>query len=281
MAGITNDCVLLNLQLGVWAGYKLDKSQTRKVIEDTGAAADALRVNKHLMPKEVLQPIMTAANAIRIKFYKETLPWKDNGDRLLPRKMFMKYIPEHAELVKMFDDAVEVFLAEGYPRALEQAEFRMGESYNPSDYPAAGALRKTFYVNLDVDAIPQAKDFRLKDDASILQKRVDRAMLGLWEKLAEPLEALMNGLASENGRGFKTATLNNVKAIQAMLPELNFTHSEELEKINESIDKRITRWEAEDLRGADKDDVRKAIAGDAADILKTMKGFMTAMGGAA
>jgi hypothetical protein len=280
MAGVLQDCIVLNLQIGVWSGHKFDKPNTQKVIEDTGAAKDALRVNKHLMPKEVLAPVTSAASTIRVNFYKATLPWKDNGDRLIPRKAYMKFIPHHSALADAFRAAVDDFLDKDYPRALEQAEFRMGESYDANDYPTVERLRRAFYVGMDVDAVPEAKDWRLKDDASIIQGRIDKAMAGLWEKIADPLEALTNALKSDDGRGLKNATLNNLKAIMEALPLLNFTHSEDLMKIGDQIEKKITRWEIEDMRGKDHVEVREQLAADAEGILDTMKGFMAAMGGA-
>ena len=62
---IVNDSMIVNLQIGVWMGYRLDKSASQKVTADAGAVQDAARVNKHLIPKEALKPIVSAAGAVR------------------------------------------------------------------------------------------------------------------------------------------------------------------------------------------------------------------------
>src|SRR5579872_1515552 len=173
---ILQNCFTLNMQVGIWLGHKLDKSTTMRVTKDSNANMDAVRVNKHLIAKEALAPLISAASALRVHFYKATLPWKDNGDRLIPRPAYhQRFIGEHAELKERFEQKVQEFFDEGYPRAMEQAEFRMGDLYDPKDYPTVSRLRHLFYVNLDVDGVSPTFDFRLEKDASILQKRVNTA----------------------------------------------------------------------------------------------------------
>jgi hypothetical protein len=85
---ITTKAMVLNLQVGLWSGHRLDKEATRKVTEDNNAESDAARVNKHLIPKPAFKDITATATAVRTHFYENTLPWKDNGDRLLTRGMY-------------------------------------------------------------------------------------------------------------------------------------------------------------------------------------------------
>jgi hypothetical protein len=107
---ITSQAMTLNCQIGIWQGYRLDKEASSKVTADAGADSDAARVNKHLVPKQALADVVAAANAVRTHLYLKTLPWKDNGDRLLTRKMFLGFIEEHERLVGEFDKAVTQFL---------------------------------------------------------------------------------------------------------------------------------------------------------------------------
>jgi hypothetical protein len=89
---ITKNAMVLNLQIGIWQGHRLDKEASRKVTEEANANADAARVNKHLVPKDALKAITAASTAVRAHFYSKTLPWKDNGDRLLTRLLFCDFI---------------------------------------------------------------------------------------------------------------------------------------------------------------------------------------------
>jgi hypothetical protein len=57
---IASKAMVLNLQIGLWQGYRLDKEASRKVTQDANANQDAARVNKHLVPKDALADVVTA-----------------------------------------------------------------------------------------------------------------------------------------------------------------------------------------------------------------------------
>lgn len=284
---IVNDCMIVNLQVGTWLGYRLDKAASAKVTQDANAEQDAARVNKHLIPKETLKPIVTAAGAIRTHFYDRTLPWKDNGDRLLTRKMFTKFMEEHGKLVADFNGAVEDFLNTSYLRARDQAEFRMGDLFNPTDYPSSIHLRHKFYVNLDIDAVTTSNDFRVKLNQEeleevrssmeeALQARVKRAMFDVWTRLAETLKHFANKM--DGDEIFRDTTVSNLEEIVDILPELNVFNDPDLEQIRLDIVQHVIGYDAKELRK--NPDIRKQVAGEAAKIMDTMNGFMNAFGGA-
>jgi hypothetical protein len=276
MAGILQGCLLVGLSIGTWTGQRFDKKNTNKIIADTNAHEDALRVNKHLISKEALIPIGSSVNAIRSHFYKETLPWKDNGDRLITRPAYMDFIPRHQELVRAFNEQVDEFINEGYPRAMEIAEFRMGKAYEPQDYPHPNRLRAQFHITLDVTKVPDEMDFRLASDPTKLQARINGAIQGLWDRLRENLEAIVSGV--ENGK-LKTATLNNMRILLGTIPKLNFTNDEQLAGIAKQIEDRIACFDTDDLIGRKCQENRDAVQEEAAAILKSMEGFLRATSG--
>lgn len=284
---IINECMIVNLQVGLWMGYRLDKAASLAVTEQAHADQDAARVNKHIVPKETLKPIITAAGSIRTHFYDKTLPWKDNGDRLLTRKMYTKFIEEHSKLVQNFNGAVEDFLDKTYLRARDQAEFRMGALFNPADYPSTIHLRSRFYVHLDIDAVTTAGDFRVQMDAKeqervkasmeqALQQRVTRAMQDVWTRLAETVKHFGEKMASDEI--FRDSTVKNLEEIVEVLPDLNVFNDPNLEQIRIDIKNSLTGYEPKELR---KDNAtRKAVASEAQRIIDSMSGFMNAFGGA-
>jgi hypothetical protein len=100
---IATHAMVLNLPDRCVAGLPARQGSESKVTKDAGADSDAARVNKHLVPKQALADVVSAGSAIRTHLYLKTLPWKDNGDRLLTRKMFLGFIEEHERLVGEFD----------------------------------------------------------------------------------------------------------------------------------------------------------------------------------
>ena len=273
---IQKDCMTIDIHVGMWMGYKLDKAKTREVTTEAGAADDAARVNKHLMPRESLSKVVSKVSSVRNHFYKNTLPWKDSGSRLITRKRYTPFMEEHVKLRDEFNVEVEEFLTNKYLAARDQAEFRMGTLFDPDDYPSAEMLRRKFYVSFDIDAIGDAYDDRLDKSEDITQARITKAIGGLWEKLSKPLEHFANKMGDTDAV-FRDTTVSNLRDIVTMLPELNFTGDPELTALGERIEKTLTRYEAKDLRTNPV--TRKAVASEAQEILDSMAGFMKAFGG--
>jgi hypothetical protein len=279
---IASKAMVLNLQIGLWQGYRLDKEASRKVTQDANANQDAARVNKHLVPKDALADVVTASSAVRTHFYAKTLPWKDNGDRLLTRAMFMSFNEEHAQLEQAFKDAVRDFLAVKYPQAKEQAEFRMGELFKADDYPSAAQLAQKFYVNIDIDPVSEAGDFRVSLDAEhadevrsrmerAMHERLGRAMQDIYARLNE----VVGHFAKTMGDGkkvFRDTTVTNITELVDLIPGLNVLDDPQLNALGAEIKAKLAGVDPKDLR---KDaEVRSQAAKDAEAIMSKMAGFM-------
>lgn len=278
---ITTKAMVINLQVGIWQGFRLDKDASAKVTRDAGADGDAARVNKHLVPKEALQPVKTAANAVRTHLYSKTLPWKDNGDRLLTKSIYMDFIQEHGELLQGFTDAVEEFLTTAYPRARDQAEFRMGSLFKPEDYPSANQLRHRFYINMDIDNVTEAGDFRVSLDGEhaanvqaqmerAMAERIGRAMQDIYTRLSDVVGHFASKMSTDGV--FRDSTVRNIEELVELIPGLNVLDDPELNKLGVEIKQKLTGIDPADLRK--NPEVRSQAAKDAEDIMERMKGFM-------
>lgn len=284
---LTERAMIANLTIGLWQGYRLDKEASRKVTEEAGAKLDAARVNKHLVPKEALAPIVSAAGAVRTHFYDNTLPWRDNGDRILTRKCYLTFIQAHETLVNEFKDAVSKFLDETYPSAIEQAEFRMGDLFKREDYPRASDLRHRFYINLDFDAVTTANDFRVQiDQASVdrikasmesaAEQRMQAAMADVWRRMGEAISYFHDRMAKPDAV-FRDSTVNNVQDLIDQIPGLNVLDDPNVEAVRAMIAKNLGGIDAKAIR---KDpELREELAGEAKAILDRMSGFIKAFGG--
>lgn len=285
---ITQQSMVVNLQISMWVGQRLDKDASVKVTTDANADTDAARVNKHLVPKESLKPVQQAANALRAHFYEKTLPWKDNGDRLLPRKLYMDFIQQHSELKARFDAAVETFLTTTYPEAREQAQFRMGELFKADDYPSPDRLRSKFEVVLDLDAVTEAHDFRVTMEAEhvatiregmerALQQRIGRAMQDVWQRLSDTLGHFAEKMASDGI--FRDSTIKNLEELVEVLPGLNVLDDPHLDHIAAQIRDTLIGYDPQQIRKNPV--VRSDLAVEAKAIMDQMAPFMSAFGGAA
>jgi len=283
---LTRKAMVANLSIGIWQGYRLDKDASRKVTEDAGAAIDAARVNKHLVPKEALAAIVTAQNTIRTHFYANTLPWRDNGDRLMTRKLFIDFMPKHAELVQTFEAEVAKFLDEDYPSAIAKAEFRMGAMFKRDDYPAVSELRRKFYANLDIDAISTAGDFRVEIDEAhaakvratmeaSLEARMQAAAGDVWKRMLSTTQYFAERMADPKAV-FRDTTVTNITEMLDLVPGLNVLDDPDIEKVRQEIAKALGGIDAKEIR---KDpELRQELAGEAKAIVDRCAGFMRAFG---
>ncbi len=280
-------CMVLNLQIGTWLGYKQDKQATADVIERNNAKEGTARVNKHIVPRESLAAVVTTANAVRTHFYGKTLPWKDNGDRLLTRDLMQPFMVEHGRLVGAFRDQVADFLENKYPQVLAQAEFRMGDLFNSDDYPRAEELVPKFYANLDMDALTLPDNLKgilqdknteaaiVADAEAALAKRMSRAMTDVWTRLATTLGHFAAKMSGDEI--FRDSTVNNLNEIVELLPALNILNDPNLTQINQEIKDTIAGFEAKTLR---KDTLqRKEAAAKAREIMDRVAGFANAFSG--
>lgn len=283
---IASNAMVVNLVVGSWMGYRFDKEASRQLTDQNNADADAARVNKHLVSKASLKPIVSAAGMVRTHFYSKTLPWKDNGDRLLTRRMYERFIQRHAELVETFDTAVDYFLEVDYPKERVDAASRMGDMYDPSDFPSVFELRRKFYIAMDIDAVTEAGDFRVQMEAEELagirsniersmQDRLGRAMGDVWGRLAEIMGHYSATMRKED-QIFRDSTVQNLIDIVDLLPDLNITNDPNLELIRQQISGSLVDIAPKEIRKSPA--VRQAVAGEAAAIMENMKGFMAAMG---
>lgn len=289
---LTERAMVMNLSISRWQGQRLDREASQRVTEQAGANSDAARVNKHLVPKEALAPVLTAANAVRDHFITNTLPWRDNGDRLMPRQLYTKFIEQHEKLTAEFNHAVDLFLNIDYPKAKAQAEFRMGSLFNPDDYPSVTELRYRFRVTLDFEPLTTANDFRVQIDQAHVDKvkaamedaamrRVQTAQADVWKRLLERVGRYQERLAGTNDDGkpavFRDTLVDNLEELVEMIPGLNILDDPDIETIRQQILDKLSGHTASDIRK--NPDLREELAGDAKAIVDQMQGFMRAFGG--
>ena len=284
---ITTEAMIARLSISRWGGFARDAEQSAVVAQTNHAQSDTANVNKRLLPKTAMKDVNAALNAVRTHFYETTLPWHDKGDRLLTRKMYMAFVERHEELRAKANAEIDKFIFEIYPRELDRAEFRMGDLFDSSDYPAPRELRDKYAIRIEFDAVADANDFRVNMDqahvdsirANIeknVQQRVNDAMKDVWDRLASTLGHFHDRMVTTDAT-FKRSTVDNLQEIVDILPKLNLTDDPDLEAIRQDIQHHLSGLDPAELR---KDtDQREAVAGEAKRIMSTMSGFMNATGG--
>lgn len=287
---LASRAMLSNLVIRQWSGRRLDKGATDALIQNAGAADDAGRFNKLLIPAAILAPVASAANAARTYHYSRTLPWLDNGARILPSLAFDGYTLAMRGLRLAFDDKVTEFLAE-YPAAVHDARKRLGSLFSASDYPDVSELRAAFSVATRILPMPDAGDFRaaLSDEqAARVRAEIERttreaqelAMRDAWDRVREALSRMVEKLRAfqpgEPGKRaenvFRDSLVENVRDLVAILPAFDLTGSGHMAAIAARMERDLIQHDASELRESPR--LREDTAKAAAAILADVSAFM-------
>lgn len=282
---IATKCMVVDLSMGMWEGRKLDRAASDRVNTVAKAKAGTARVTKRIIPDDAFDALVTARNALKAHFRNHTLPWKKNGEALLMRNMFDRFMDQYGLLEKNFNDAADEFVYKFYPPARESAAFNMGDLFNPDDYPAPDTLRHRFYVTLNYEPVPIADDFRVQlDEAQVeaikaqmeetLNQRLSNAMKDVWLRLIKVLEHYIEK-TSDPKAVFRDSTVKNIIDLVDTLPGLNVVGDPNLRSIRRRLAETLYQVEPEALRTDA--DARAQAAKDAQDILDDMRGFLASV----
>jgi hypothetical protein len=275
---ITERAMLAAVHISIWTAVKHDRKVSRDIADQHGAHQAAGRYNKQLLRgADKLDGLRTLAGQIRQYFYKITLPWSDEGFRLLPSNFYFDLMARMREFEASFDQGVESFLAV-YPQYIEQVRPDLNGLFREEDYPTVDKLREKFGVKLEILPIPQGNDFRVQmsaEEQARVAREIDegvrqsltRGAEDLWKRLREVVSHMVDRLNEPESR-FHASLVTNVFDLVEILPRLNVTRDEELNRFAEQIRQRLCNHSAQALKKHDL--LRVGTATDAADIVAQM-----------
>ncbi len=273
---ITHKAMLAAVHISVWTATKHDRKVSRDVADQNGARERAGRYNKQLlMSAGRLEELRTLAGQIRQYFYKITLPWSDEGLRLLPAHFLFELKARMREFEKSFTEAVDQFLSI-YPDYIREARSELGGLFREEDYPSVEKLRDKFSIKLEILPFPVGEDFRVEMsteeharmaseiDANARQ-RLAKGTEDLWKKLRDVVHRMVDRLNEPESR-FHATLVTNVFDLVSLLPQLNVGQDPELDRFAAQIRQRLCNYTAQDLKKHDL--LRVTTAAEAAGIVQ-------------
>jgi hypothetical protein len=279
---ITERAMLAAIHISIWTAVKHDRKISRDVADQHGAHQGAGRYNKQLLRgADKLDELRTLAGQVRQYFYKITLPWSDEGFRLLPSNLYFDLTARMREFDVAFEQGVESFL-QVYPQYIEQVRPELNGLFREEDYPAADKLRKKFGVKLDILPIPTGNDFRVQMSAeeqarvareidTSVRQSLTRGTEDLWKRLREVVSHMVDRLNEPESR-FHATLVTNVLDMVEILPRLNVNGDTDLNRFAEQVKDRLCNYSAQDLKKHDL--LRVTTAADAANIVAEMDGLL-------
>src|SRR6185437_2553376 len=152
--------MLCSLSISAWSARKHDPDASEEIATRHGAQADAGRYHKVLLPKTALAEIQKIVSEARQEHYFLTLPWDDNGYRVLPAAAYLDHVEKMNRLRARFSAAVEA-LSTQFAKLVEEARSRLGSLFRFEDYPSSPELTEKFAFETKVMPLPEAGDFRV------------------------------------------------------------------------------------------------------------------------
>lgn len=281
MDNATNNAVLAVLNVKTWSGRRYDGGASVEFNRSKSAASDASRVNKLIVPKENLKPVTRAVNALRTAHYYNTLPFAQ-GAQLLPMANYIHYHELMPALISDCETAARQFV-DSYPLLKQSAPRRLGELYNPADFPPVEVMAQKFNFKLSFMPVADANGFdkifglneaeKLKiaaEYSSTLQASFDESMRVVYERLYKAIQHMAAKLKDKDAI-FRDSLTSNVAELIDLLPRLNVNNEQALiDRIKEAKD--LIKYTASELRHNEK--AREKTATTADDILSKMAGYL-------
>ena len=270
---IASSAMLVELSISTWTARKLDKKVSTQVDLDQNAKTRAGNYNKNLLAGTGFLDSITkyAANA-RAWHLSQTLPWSDNGLRLLPMSNFMDYKKQLHTLETNYENLVDKFVI-AYPNLVNAAAFQLGNLFDRSEYPEADTIARKFKFNVNYLPVPMAGDFRvdINEEAKaeiiascegLYKERLDNAMRDAWSRLHECLTRMSDRLAvdlvdadEDEDRGkmikprvFRDSLLENAVELVDLLKHFNLTGDPDMEQARKDLALAVFNHDATELR---------------------------------
>lgn len=227
---LADKAMLVRLSRGIYQPYAYDAVATSKVEQDN-QVTKAGRFNKHLLKESVwLKSANAAMSAIYTYHHRVTLPWLDDGLRLLPSAMYFEYTQEIRRLRDEADKAVDA-LAQHWQQEIANDANRLGPLFKVEDYPTD--IKSRYYCKVQFLPVPSTDDFRVhvsEEDRQSLHQAVYEAEHAAVEyvlaELLEPLRRAAEKLAvpiGAEGSVFRDTLVENIVEVSERMAKLNIS----------------------------------------------------------
>lgn len=263
VTGVARQSVLVDLSIRTYAGRKQDKATQEEVTAAKGAKSRrAASVYKSLFAEcPELDAINKLQARVRTMHYKRTLPWSDNGSRLLPIAALQGYQDMMGQFRADFDTLVGRFL-DRYDTLVAAAAFQLGTLFDRSEYPTRSQVARKFAMEVTISPLPTAGDFRVEAEAELQRDLIEQyeertralvesAQRDAWTRLHTALTHMADRLTDspdgKKNRIFDTL-VDNPRELCDLLTSFNVTGDPALEKARVQLENVLLGTSAEELR---------------------------------
>jgi len=285
---LEKDAMLVSLRITAWSGRLYDRRASDHVAASHDASFTAGRYNKRLLPKSAFSSLNATMSRARNLHYENTLPWDDQGSRLLTVANYEHY----TELMDIMREKVvkeRTRFIQDYDDNVEQARTDLGKLFRMEDYPSRESLQGKFGIRYRIFPVPDADQFMAQlasEDTEKVKKDIERhvseklhdAVGDLYRRLGEAVERVSDRLKEdEEGKPlvFRNSMIENIRELVDIVPRLNIFGNEDLARLCGEVKDRIASVDPDTLRPSKTYDpvVRRQVKRDADLLMEQFAGY--------
>ena len=284
---LSSRAMLCTLSIAQWSASKHDREASAEIAAQHGAQPDVGRYNKILIPKETLAELRQIAGEARREHYFMTLPWDDNGYRVLPAAVYLDHTEKLREYSRKFALSVDTFAAQ-FDQLVVEARSRLGGLFRAEDFPTSKEIREKFSFETKVMPLPDANDFRVSlgdEERDRIRRQITASVEAsltlagrdLWQRMYKAVLHMSERLSAYKATGngvehpFRDSIVTNLIELADIMPKLNVTGDPELERLTVEVRASLL-IDPEELRQSES--TRTETAKKAAEIAERMAGYM-------
>ena len=265
---LSSSAILIDFSVSQWTGRKLDKRASEEVEVSNSASLGVANVHKRIMGKcPELDAIHKFVGNLRNSHYSMTLPWSDQGLRIVTTMGLEKYTKAMTERQQQFEKLVGKFI-QVYATRIDEAKTTLGNLFVSDDYPSLEMMQSKFGWRLNCIPIQESGDFRVdigNEQAEVLKEQYTKyydtqytnAMNDLWDRLYKPLARMSERLdypedADKDTKKVFTKTLvSNVTEVLDLLKAFNVNDDRDMEMAHKKLRHALNGITPEALREDD------------------------------
>jgi hypothetical protein len=263
VAGVARSAMMVDLHISVYSGRKQDKATQGEVTTAKGSGSKkAASVYKNLFAEcKELDDLTKFQARARAEHYRLTLPWNDQGARLLPTASLLEYQQIMGRYRNEFERLVDAFL-DKYDTLVAAAAFQLGTLFDRKEYLSRAQVALRFRMESSFTPLPTSGDFRLDVESTVQRELVEQyerrmeaklaqANQDSWSRLHEALLRLSDRLVVEEDgkkRKFHDTMVTGALELCELLTVMNVTHDPELEKARRKVEEVLSGVTPKELR---------------------------------
>ena len=247
---ISSSAMIVDFNASVYTARKKDHKASEEVNYANSADKGIANVSKNLLGNcAELQAIQKFVGNLRNLHYSMTLPWSDNGSRLITTAAFFKYNDDMTRLIDEGWDLVRAF-GDVYEWKIMDAQATNGSLWNRDEYLTKDAVMQKFSFRLNYTPLPEAGDFRIDIGNEAMTQikskytahyttQIEGAMNDLWHRLHDNLTTLARQLdVNDEGKGNRLydSVFEQALNLTEMLGTCNVTQDTQMEAMRRRLE---------------------------------------------